>query len=64
MDAGSEMVGFSALFNTGKLILEILAAVAQLRNDMVKQLSDRRANRGDRRNKKKRYRQARFNNHV
>lgn len=64
MDAGSKMVGFSASFNTGKLLLESFAAVAQPCNDVGKKLSDCRENQRVRRNRKKCHRKARFNNRV
>jgi len=60
IDAGSKTVGLSASSN-GK---ELYAAQAQLRTDIVDLLSTRRQNRRTRRNRKTRYRPARFNNRI
>lgn len=60
VDAGSKHVGMSA--TTEKK--ELLSAELRPRNDIVELLSTRRENRRARRNRKTRYRQARFNNRV
>ena len=60
VDAGSKIVGLSATTETK----ELYASNVELRNDIVKLLSDRRALRSSRRNRKRRYRQARFNNRI
>jgi len=60
MDAGSKTVGLSAVSSSK----ELYAAQAQLRTDIVDLLSTRRQNRRTRRNRKTRYRPARFNNRV
>ena len=60
VDAGSKYIGISA--TTVKD--EIYASEVELRNDIVKLLSVRRQNRRTRRNRKTRYRKARFNNRV
>ena len=60
VDAGSKTVGLSATTDED----ELYASNVILRNDIVKLLSDRRALRSSRRNRKRRYRQARFNNRV
>ncbi|MEI8200070.1 MAG: RNA-guided endonuclease IscB [Eubacteriales bacterium] len=60
IDAGSKTVGLSAASNSK----EFYAAEAQLRTDIVDLLSTRRQNRCTRRNRKTRYRPARFNNRV
>lgn len=58
VDAGSKLIGLSA--TTEKAVL--FEAEAELRNDIVDLLSTRREFRTSRRNRKTRYRQARFNN--
>ena len=58
VDAGSKTIGLSA--TTDKK--ELYATNVELRNDIVDLLSTRRENRRARRNRKTRYRQARFNN--
>lgn len=58
VDAGSKMIGLSA--TTDKQ--ELFAAEVELRNDIVKLLSERRELRRSRRNRKTRYRKARFLN--
>ena len=58
VDAGSKTIGLSA--TTDKK--ELYASNVELRNDIVDLLSTRRENRRTRRNRKTRYRQARFNN--
>lgn len=58
VDAGSKMIGLSA--TTDKK--ELYASNVELRNDIVDLLSTCRENRKTRRNRKTRYRQARFNN--
>lgn len=58
VDAGSKHVGLSASTETE----ELYAAEVELRNDIVTLLSSRRALRSSRRNRKTRYRKARFNN--
>ena len=60
IDAGSKTVGLSAVSSSK----ELYAAQAQLRTDIVDLLSTRRQNRRTRRNRKTRYRPARFNNRV
>lgn len=60
VDAGSKIVGLSATTETK----ELYASNVELRNDIVKLLSDRRALRSSRRSRKRRYRKARFNNRV
>ena len=58
VDAGSKYIGISA--TTEKEVL--YEAEVELRNDIVKLLSDRREQRRSRRNRKTRYRKSRFNN--
>ena len=58
VDAGSKFIGISA--TTEKEVL--YEAEVELRNDIVKLLSDRREQRRSRRNRKTRYRKSRFNN--
>lgn len=60
VDAGSKTVGLSATTDED----ELYASNVILRNDIVKLLADRRALRSSRRNRKRRYRQARFDNRV
>lgn len=60
VDAGSKKIGLSA--TTDKE--ELFSAEVELRNDIVDLLSTRRQNRRTRRNRKTRYRPARFNNRV
>ena len=60
IDAGSKHIGVSAA--TTKAVL--FEAEIQLRNDIVDLLATRRQNRRTRRNRKTRYRQARFLNRV
>lgn len=60
IDAGSKTIGISA--STEKK--ELFAAEAYPRNDVVKNLSDRRQFRRTRRNRKTRYRKPRFNNRI
>ena len=63
VDAGSKHIGISATTkgdNTGALVL--YEADMTLRNDIVELLSSRRALRSSRRNRKTRYRKARFKN--
>ena len=60
VDAGSKIIGLSA--TTEKE--EVYAAEVQLRTDIVKSLSTRREFRAARRNRKTRYRKARFSNRV
>ena len=60
VDAGSKTVGLSATTDED----ELYASNVILRNDIVKLLADRRALRSSRRNRKRRYRKARFNNRV
>ena len=60
IDAGSKMVGVSACTDKA----ELYAAEVMIRNDVVKNLATRRELRRARRNRKTRYRQARFNNRV
>ena len=58
IDAGSKHIGVSASSEKN----EMLAAQVELRNDIVKLLSTRRELRRTRRNRKTRYRKARFDN--
>ena len=58
VDAGSKYIGVSA--TTKEEVL--YEAEVELRNDIVELLSTRRQNRRTRRNRKTRYREARFNN--
>lgn len=58
IDAGSKHIGISATTEDK----EIYASDVELRNDIVKLLSNRRSYRHSRRNRKTRYRKARFNN--
>ena len=58
VDAGSKHIGLSATTKE-KVLYE---ADVELRDDIVKLLSTRRQNRRTRRNRKTRYREARFNN--
>ncbi len=58
VDAGSKHIGISA--TTEKKVL--FEAEVELRNDIVELLADRRQYRRSRRNRKTRYRKARFNN--
>lgn len=60
VDAGSKTIGLSATTDED----ELYAANVELRTDIVKLLSDRRELRRSRRNRKRRYRAARFNNRV
>jgi len=60
IDAGSKTVGLSAVGSSK----ELYAAEAQLRTDIVDLLSTRRQNRRTRRNRKTRYRPARFDNRI
>ena len=60
VDAGSKHIGLSAT-TKDKVLYE---ADVTLRNDIVDLISTRRQNRGARRNRKTRYRKARFNNRV
>ena len=60
VDAGSKTIGLSATTEED----ELFASEVILRNDVVRLLSDRREFRSHRRNKKRRYRQARFDNRV
>ena len=60
MDAGSKHIGIAATTEKRVLYAEELSP----RNDVVKLLSVRRQNRRTRRNRKTRYRQARFDNRV
>lgn len=60
VDAGSKTIGLSASTRT----TELFAANVIPRNDVVNKLSTRREFRRNRRNRKTRYRQARFNNRV
>ena len=60
VDAGSKTIGMSA--TTEKQ--EVFAAEVTPRNDIVKLMSERRSLRRARRNRKTRYRPARFNNRV
>jgi len=58
VDAGSKRIGISATTETE----ELYAADVELRNDIVKLIATRRERRRARRNRKTRYRKARFNN--
>ena len=60
MDAGSKHIGIAV--TSAKKVL--YAEELQPRNDVVKLMSDRRQARSTRRNRKTRYRSARFNNRV
>ena len=60
VDAGSKTIGLSATTDED----ELYASNVILRNDIVKLLAERRALRSSRRSRKRRYRQARFNNRV
>lgn len=60
VDAGSKTIGFSAVTDKE----ELFSAEVQLRTDIVELLSTRRQNRRTRRNRKTRYRQARYLNRV
>lgn len=60
VDAGSKHIGLSATTETK----ELYASNIELRNDIVKLLSVRRQNRKTRRNRKTRYRKARFDNRI
>lgn len=60
VDAGSKTIGLSATTDED----ELYASNVILRNDIVKLLSDRRELRRSRRGRKRRYRQARFDNRV
>lgn len=60
VDAGSKTIGLSATTATK----ELYASNVELRNDIVRLLSDRRALRRSRRSHKRRYRKARFDNRV
>lgn len=60
IDAGSKTIGLSATTESK----ELFASNVVLRNDIVDMLSTRRENRRTRRNRKTRYRKARFNNRV
>ena len=60
VDAGSKYIGLSATTND-KVFFE---SVVEVRNDIVNLLSTRRELRSSRRNRKTRYRQARFDNRV
>lgn len=60
VDAGSKTIGLSATTDED----ELFASNVILRNDIVKLLADRRELRRSRRNRKRRYRQARFENRV
>ena len=60
VDAGSKTIGLSATTEAK----ELYASNVELRNDIVRLLSDRRELRRNRRSRKRRYRQARFNNRV
>lgn len=60
VDAGSKTIGLSASTKQK----ELFAGEVKPRNDMVKKLSARREFRKARRNRKRRHRQARFNNRV
>ena len=60
VDAGSKTIGLSA----STMTTELFAANVIPRNDIVNKLSTRREFRRNRRNRKTRYRQARFNNRV
>lgn len=58
VDAGSKTIGTSATTDTN----ELYASEVKLRTDVVKNLSSRREYRRSRRNRKTRYRKARFDN--
>lgn len=58
VDAGSKMIGLSAVTEKD----EVYSGEVECRNDIVKLLSQRRESRNARRNRKTRYRKARFNN--
>lgn len=58
VDAGSKHIGLSATTEDK----ELYAADVELRNDIVKLLSEKRTNRRSRRSRKTRYRKPRFNN--
>ena len=60
VDAGSKYIGLSAT-TKDKILFE---SVVEVRNDIVNLLSTRRELRSSRRNRKTRYRQARFDNRV
>ena len=60
VDAGSKHIGLSATTETK----ELYASDVELRNDIVDLISTRRQNRRSRRNRKIRYRKARFQNRV
>ena len=60
VDSGSKHIGLSAT-SKDKVLFE---SDVELRNDVVDLLSTRRENRRSRRNRKTRYRQARFNNRA
>ena len=60
VDSGSKTIGLSASTRT----TELFAANVVPRNDVVNKLSTRREFRRNRRNRKTRYRQTRFNNRV
>ena len=60
VDAGSKTIGLSATTEAK----ELYASNVELRNDIVRLLSDRRELRRNRRSRKRRYRQARFNNRA
>ncbi len=62
IDAGSKTIGVSATATTMDKVL--YEAEVTLRNDIVDLISTRRQNRRTRRNRKTRYRQARFNNRT
>lgn len=58
VDAGSKMIGLSAITKKD----EVYSGEVECRNDIVKLLSQRRESKNARRNRKTRYRKARFNN--
>ena len=60
VDAGSKVIGLSACTDSK----ELYAAEIELRQDVTENLSVRREYRRSRRNRKTRYRKARFNNRV
>lgn len=60
IDAGSKHIGVSAVSETK----ELYASDVEIRNDIIKLLSNRRESRRARRNRKTRYRKARFNNRT
>ena len=60
VDAGSKHIGLSATTETK----ELYASDVELRNDIVDLISTRRQNRRSRRNRKIRYRKARFQNRI